>query len=253
MAVSHVNIPAAKDIETLRQHVEHSLNLSISQVNGQTGKLSKKLDAQGNTITNLPMPSQGGDAVPLKYLQDQLVGLEVKRRARSVVRPLPLGVKKFHVIFKAAIAQNGSPLLGMSFPTSSVSGVVIAGSNVLTAAMQFQGTQFVQDHFPLPDDWAGPVDLTVYWLTSSGTANPTWSCQLISAGNGSSINPAYNAATTVVSTATTSMQLVKTFLPNINVTGVAPGDLMLFKFGRSDSGTDNAGLLELKFDIRRNL
>src|SRR5258708_1069268 len=103
MAVSHVNIPTPKDVKMLLQPVEHLPNLSIRQVNAQTGKLSKKLDAQGNTITNLPIPSQGGDAVPLKYLQDQLAGLDVKHRARTVQRPLPLGVKKFHVIFKAAI------------------------------------------------------------------------------------------------------------------------------------------------------
>lgn len=253
MAVSHVNIPAAKDLETLRQHVEHSLNLSINQVNGQTGKLSKKLDAQGNTITNLPIPSQGGDAVPLKYLEDQLANLDKKHRNRQVNRPVPLGTKLFHVIFKAAIAQNGSALLGMSFPSSSVTGVVINGSNVLTAAMQFQGTQFVQDHFPLPDDWTAPVDLTVYWLASSGTAAPTWSCALVGVGNGASINPAYNTAGTATATATTSMQLVKTVISNIATTGAHPGDLMMFKFGRSDSGTDNAGLLELRFAIRRNL
>ena len=246
MPVAHVNLPTTKDVDTLRQTVEHQLNLTIDQINAQTGRWNKKVDSQGFTVTNLPWPVQGGDAVPLKYLQQTT-------NTKTRVRPPRINPTIFHVIFKAAISQNGSPLLGMSWGTSSpASGVNINGTNIITAGMVFTGGVYVQDHFPLPLDWIAPIDLTAYWLTSSGTSHPTWSIQFQSVGNGTNINGTFNAASTAVATVTSSLILVETVMQGINVNNVNPGDLMFFKFGRSDAGTDPADLLELRFDIRRN-
>jgi hypothetical protein len=264
--LKHISIPPVqvddpkKSIEVLRQSTEHQVNLLVQQVNQNANKLTNQVDAQNNTITNIAWPVQPGDTVPLRYLESTLGELEKRvqnKIARTQRPPVSGGAapRVFNVVFKAAIAQNGTPLLGMSFPSSTITGAVVAGTNVLYAVEQFTGGQYVQDHFPLPDDWVPNSQLNcfVYWCTTSGTAAPTWSCQFQGVANAGGLNAAYNSAATIVSTATTSVQLVISTITSIPVTSMLPTQLAMFKFGRSDAGTDTAGLIELRFTIIRNV
>jgi len=250
MPIQHINLPSVKTTEQLKEAVQHQVNLVISQINAQKNRWNNPVDAQGFTVTNLPWPVQGGDAVPLKYLQ-QATNTTTITNANSIRQSEPV---VFNVIFKAAIQQDGNVLLGMSWGTAApLSGYIVNDGVIVTAGMDFTNGLQVQDHFPLPPDWVAPVDLTIYWLTSSGTANPTWSIQFQSIGSGTTLGHSFNTASTVIGTATTSLTLIKNFIPSINVVGCNPGDLMFFNFGRSDLLTDHAELLELRFDIRRNI
>ena len=261
MPIPTITVPKTKDHNQLAANVEHEVNFVIQQVNNQQGKFIQPVDAQGNALKNLAPPTNAGDAVTLGYLNNALTTTTdsmwkiLNRRTPDRYLNDPNsggGNGAMTIIFKAAIAQSGSPLLGMSFgSTSAPTGAIIAGSNVLAAVELFAGGTYVQDHFPLPDNWAGPLDLNIYWLSTSGTAAPTWSVQVQGEGSGATFDSAYNAAGTATATVTASNILVITSISGIDVTGVSGGQLLLFKFGRSDAGVDNAGLLELRFTVNR--
>lgn len=259
MPVKNVTIFYTDDAKSLAQNVEHELNRVVAEVNRNQHIFSAPVDANQQRIGNLANPGNAGDAVNLQTMQNAINTMSsdmfkiLNRRTPDPYLNAPSGTvggsTTYTIIFKAAEAQSGNAILGMSFPTSPApTGTLISGTNVLWAAEVFQGTTFVQDRFPLPPNFTGLSSAVIYWATPTGTAAPTWQLLLNDVPPGSAIDVAYTSAGTVVATATTSLQLVVSTITNTSGVGAA-GDLLFFKFGRSDTGTDQAGLLEIQFNI----
>src|SRR5579859_721536 len=252
---------STKDIGQLRQSVEGGVNSIIAQINVQANRFSQPQDAQGNTIKNLPTPKADGDAVPLGYLTQALATLTnslsntLNRRTKPY---LDTGIKPFQVIFKAAVQQGTNTALGFSF-TGTPLGVALTGTGtdpLVFAALNFVGTGTVQDHFPLPDDWApeGGINLDIYWTpgVSSGTAG-TWTAAVTSVPAGSTWDGnLFNTVGSAVVTGTNRI-LNRDTISSFDLGTMNPGDECFFKFGRSDTGTNGMGLIELRFLIYRNI
>lgn len=261
MAVKNVNIYPTDHPKQLAQNVQSELNAVIAQINQNTGTLATDMDANQNRVVNLANPSVPGDAVNLQTLNNAISTMStnmfkiLNRRTPDPYLNGPGGTStgggstSYTIIFKAAEAQFGAPILGMSFPTASApSGTVIQGSHVLWGAEIFLGGNAVQDRFPLPPNFTALTSLVVYWASPSGTASPTWVLSLLDIPNGSVIDQAYTAAGTAIGTATTSLKLIVNTIVNTFV-GLTAGDMCWFQFARTDGGTDFAGLLELQFNI----
>lgn len=259
MSIKNVTIYTTTNAAALSQNVQAELNAVIAQINNQTGTLANDLNANQNRVTNVGQPGNAGDAVNLGYMENAINTMSqnmfkiLNRRTPDAYLNAPSGTagasSTYTIIFKAAEAQNGNPILGMSFPSSTApSGTVISGAHVLWGAEVFQGGTYVQDRFPLPPNFTALSSVVVYWASPSGTANPTWQLSLVDIAPGSNIDQSYTVAGSVTGTATSSLYLVTNTIGN-GYSGLTAGHLCYFHFGRSDGLSDNAGLLELQFNL----
>ena len=261
MAVKNVNIYPTKDPTQLAQNVQAELNAVIAQINQNTGTLVSHLDANQNQLKNVGNPSVSGDAVNLQTMQNAISTMStnmfkiLNRRTPDPYLNGPGGTStgggstSYTIIFKAAEAQGGTPILGMTYlSTAAPTGTVISGANITYAAEVFTGGVYVQDRFPLPSNFTALSSLVIFWMAPTGTPNPTWELDLVDVHTGSAIDAAYSTAGTVVSTATNSLILVTATITN-TYGGLVGGDMCFFKFSRTDGGSDFAGLLELQFNI----
>ena len=274
MAITHIQIRAAATPTEVAQNTEHAVNQAIQQINAQAGKLNQPLNAQQNAVTNLPSPQNDTDAVNLGYLNSILSTLTasinntLNRRGGGGYRNL---ARPYHCIFKAALAQNGTGLPGFSFATSSSTGTgtsiaptasVVSLSNGLYFGVLDFGTTgncFVQDHFPLPEDWVpASLDCVVTWYAPDGGGDAaTWQVAFTHTTNAASANQIFNGYASVAASVGSGPSIVISTITNVTITSntantqFQPGDEVWFKFGPTGvSGT--AQLIDLKFLVRRS-
>jgi hypothetical protein len=270
MPLTHVVIAAASDPAKITQNVQQAFGTLVTQLNAQAGKLQGTLNAQGNTISNLPAPTNSGDPVTLGFLQNAIGTLtssinNTLNRSQNGYRNR---AKPYHCIFKAAVAQNGTALMGMNWTTSSSTGtgtsVAPTGTVISVGGLYFAGMAFaanniyVQDHFPLPEDWVpSSLDCIVTWYAPDGGGDGvTWTVQLAHATNLAAGAQVFNSASSVAASTPAGPEFAISTITNVLVTtnsvntDFQPGDEVFFKFGASGiSGT--AVLVDLKFLVRR--
>jgi hypothetical protein len=167
------------------------------------------------------------------------------------------GSQKFFVDYRAAISQLGTAYLGLSTVAGSdPTPVELAGSNVELGVASFAVAQSVQDHFVLPSDWTGAIDLDVYWRSSSNSGNVIWDIQTAGAAPGDTLDPSYNAIQTLTAAPNiTGNRLTVSTKTGLTLTGLAADGIFFFKFGRHSADTLGAPaeLVGLRFTIRRTL
>src|SRR2546428_2666639 len=162
---------ATSDPKALAAATEHQVNQLVLQLNQTANRFTGDVNAQGKKLTNLPWPTQAKDAVTVEYLKQEL---EQQRQDfyntlnRRTNPYLNTGSKPFHVIFKPAATQNGTNFLGMSFGADgpSAGSYIGTGTDPLKIGVaNFTGTKYVQDHWPLPDDWvpSAGINLSIFW------------------------------------------------------------------------------------------
>lgn len=139
--------------------------------------------------------------------------------------------------------------------------VVVSGANMLTAGLEFDdsATHAVHRDFHLPADWAGNIDLRLFWNTPATSGNVCWQIQTAFVADGATIDPAYNAAQKITDAAvgTTNRYNVAT-QTSIIVSGAAAGSRMSLKIFRdpadaADTLGDAARLLGAELTYRRTL
>ena len=271
MPLNYIQVGTSTDAHQFGTSIVNNVNKLITQINAQSGKLQTPLNAQGNPITNLPNPVNPSDAVSLSYLNSALSSAtdsinDTLNRSANGYRNRP---KPYHCIFKAAVAQSGTALLGMNWATSSSTstgtsvaptGLVVSVGDLYFAGMVFgtDGNTFVQDHFPLPEDWVpSSLDCIVNWYSpSAGGDAATWTIQFAHATNLAAGAQLFNAAASVGASAPSGPKFVISTISNVLITSnttnsdFQPGDEVFFKFGASSvSGT--VVLVDLKFLVRR--
>jgi hypothetical protein len=253
---------STQDPNALRTSVEGGVNTLVAQLNAQANKFNAPQNAQGNIISSLGIPTKDGDAVPLGYLKQAIASATdgfyqtINRRTKPY---LNVGIKPFQVVFKGAVVQGTNVTQGFSWTSNGPTGASMSGTStasVVFAIAGFTGSNAVYDHFPLPDDWApeGGLNLDVYWTpgTSNGTAG-TWTAAVVSVASGGNFDSAvFNAAGSAVVTGTNRI-VNRDTITSLDLTGMNPGDELFFRFGRSDGGANAMGLIELKFNIYRNI
>jgi hypothetical protein len=262
MPLHTVQIGTSTDPLQLSRNVSQAFGTLVTQLNAAAGKLSSPLNAHGNPIHNLPAPTADGDPVTLGHLTSVLATASSNlnntlNRSSSSYKNVP---RPYHCIFKAAIAQNGTALLGMNWatPTNPI-GTVISIGQLYFAGMIFTGsTLVVQDHFPLPEDWVpSSLDCIVNWYAPDGGGDTaTWSVQFAHATNGATGTQTFNAIATNVASIASGPSFVISTITNVLVTSNATnsdfqaGDEVFFNFGAA-AVTGTAILIDLKFLVRR--
>jgi hypothetical protein len=166
--------------------------------------------------------------------------------------------------YRAAVCAGGSGSISLNIPTAGYpSASCIEGANTIYGVAQFatSETQIVEDHFALPADWTGNVDLGVYWnsAASDGAKMMAWQLQTACVANGASGDPAWNAAQTIVSHATSvAYQWVLEAQTAVTTTGCASGNEFFFRIFRAypPDGSDTLGvmaqLISLRWTVRHN-
>lgn len=201
--------------------------------------------------------------------QSPVITIDDKGRVTSIaeVPNAGTGHRVLPVFFKAAIAQGSNAVLGFSFPDagSAPSAVPINGTNQFFGVAEFtNGNDYwIQDHFPLPTDWTGQIDLEIVWMARTGTAsdgNVVWQCQVagMDEGTNSDITWATPAASTTVAPGAHAGYVRKTLVANIipGGSGISEGNEFFFRFMRNGTSANDtfqhpADLISLKFLVRR--
>jgi hypothetical protein len=164
--------------------------------------------------------------------------------------------------YKGGVCQNTTAGLGFSSPTTNPAvAACVTGTNTQQGVAQFTDASnlSVQDRFYLPLDWAGSIDAIVKWRTSATSGDVVWQLATACVASGESIDPSFNAASTVTSTASgTTNRLVLATIEAVTVTGCAAGEELYFKFFRdaahaSDNLAATAELISLTFAIGKGL
>ncbi|MEQ1876815.1 MAG: hypothetical protein ABL958_09215, partial [Bdellovibrionia bacterium] len=163
--------------------------------------------------------------------------------------------------YKAAVCQNATASLGFSTPTTNAAvAACVTGPTTQYGVAQFAdgaSTLSVQDHFTLPSDWTGSIDISGKWRSSTTTNNVVWQVATICVADGETADPAFNTASTVTDAAKGTANQTNDFsISGITATGCAAGEELYFKFFRdpanaSDNHAGTAELLSLTFTLRR--
>jgi hypothetical protein len=169
---------------------------------------------------------------------------------------LGLATVSYQVV-RPAIIQAGSAVLGVSTPSSNpATATAHVGSNTIVASCDFAAgvTDLIQDHFPLPVDWSGTLNVEITWIAAATTGNVTWQLSTAGAAAGATIDPGFNAANTVTTVVNGSTALTNQSVINgLTVTGLSAGGEFFWQLGRSASDTMSgaAQLISITFTIPR--
>jgi hypothetical protein len=165
--------------------------------------------------------------------------------------------KASYQLIRPAIVQAGTPALGVSTPsTNACTATAEVGSNTLLATCDFAAgvSQSIQDHFYLPPDWTGAIDVVLEWRAAATTGNVTWQMQTAGIAANGGFDPAFNSANTVTTNANGTTNLATySSITALTLTGITADSEFVWKLSRSASDTMSgaAQLLSIRFTIRR--
>ena len=189
--------------------------------------------------------------IPVVDAAGRVSSIDVVQASGSGNRVLP-------IFYKAAIAQGSNAVLGFNFALGQApSAVLVTGANQVYAVAEFTeaNNYWVQDHFTLPDDWTGAIDLDIYWRAGVTIGGVIWQIETAGMRDMSQSDIAWNAMSYINDLATTPVYGInKCTISNINCGTIQPGDEFFFKFSRSATDTMSAPaqLISLRFRVRRN-
>lgn len=147
-----------------------------------------------------------------------------------------------------------------SLPNANAPTAVCAnGTELLSGLLQFANNtnnQSIQDHFELPPDWTGAIDLEVSGKSGDSTHATAISVQSVCISSGDTANAIFPAAQTFTITAATPGGRTSALLNNVTTTGCAPGDEFYFKIAADTtalSSPNTFDLISIRWTVRRAL
>jgi len=167
-------------------------------------------------------------------------------------------------IWLAAAGCNNataSPFWDLPTTTPAVAACV-TGTNIQKGVLDYADTAggfSAQNTFILPADFTGAIDARIIWFTTAITGNAKWSLSTICAAVNATVtdDPAFNAASTVTTTAPgTTNWLQTSSITGVTITGCAAGQMLhvkLFRDGNdaADTITATARFYGLEITMRR--
>lgn len=165
----------------------------------------------------------------------------------------------------AAKCANGVAGPGFSLPASTTpTPTCQTGSNTLRATLDFpdsDGAYCVQDHFRLPGDWTGTIDMIVRYYGVGTTGSVVWQLYDTFVADAETGDPGWNTVQTVTDAAKgTTLQNNEATFTSVTTSGsstsAAAGELMFWKLCRdrthaSDDATGVQSLLGVEWTTRR--
>jgi hypothetical protein len=234
-----------------------------------TGNVTGNTSGSAGTVTSL----SGHNATELTMATAKLLGRSTA--STGAVEEITVGsgltlsggslagaamTRDNYVIYRLAVCQNTSASLAVSTGTSAYpTATCVTGTNTQKGVATFSqtGAEWVQDHFSLPSDWTGAVDVTVKWNTSATSGNAQFNVSTICVADAETLDPAFNTATSWTSTAKgTTLQLNNSTQTSVTVTGCAAGEELFWKLSRTNGGSDTLAaalnIHTINFKIRRS-
>lgn len=156
----------------------------------------------------------------------------------------------------SAYNTDGWSNAGSNFPTFAC----VTGSNTAYGAVGFtdDGSTVIyyQNRTMLPGDWTGAIDVEFVWNTTATSGNAIWGINTGCAAVGETVDPSFNAASTVTDAAQGSASRLNTAtITGITTTGCAAGEMLFFRVQRDPGGSDTLGatanLVAMRMTIRR--
>lgn len=132
-------------------------------------------------------------------------------------------------------------------------------TNLCVESFPDPGPAYMWQHFALPSDWTGAVDVRFIWRTSATTGNVVWTVQGACVAAGGSIDPVLGNSSSVTSAAqaTTNRVSIAT-LSGVTMTGCSAGNVWFYRIARdgtnaSDTLAAAAELLGVEITYRRTM
>ena len=173
----------------------------------------------------------------------------------------------FYQQYVAAKCQGmgASPPFSLPVGNAAPTPACVTGANspaVVLGVLQFSdgAAQSVQDHFALPPDWTGNIDLDIVWRSqvADGNRHAVWQVQTMCAGDGQTVDGnAWNALQSVTSTnKAVANQVTTATLSTVSTGGCVAGKELYFRLLRdpahaADELGATAELLSIRFTLRR--
>jgi hypothetical protein len=191
--------------------------------------------------------------------QNTITLLNTRYNAESTGNVLTM---PFTVSMSACVAEEGATPYNAHWDTIAASDPVdtaIAGTNVQSCQADFvdSETDAVYTNLALPADWTGTVGTRIFWRSTATTGNVVWQVASICVADGETLDPAYNAASTVTdATQGTASRFNTASIASVTITGCAAGEMLYLRVFRdpthaSDTIAATASLLGVEVSYRR--
>jgi hypothetical protein len=232
--------------------------------NGGTGATTA-----ASAVTNLNViPDPGSNGLVSRTAANTVSGRALQPSANSALtwtngdgvagNPTPTFVLPTKLVYHTAICQGTTAYAAFSLPASSAPAAACStGTNTNYGVLTFSATgQNAQDHFKLPNDWTGAIDVDFVYRSAGTTGNIVWSLQTACNADGETGDPAFNTAQTVSTAAkTTTLQWNTASITGLTTTGCATNEEFHFKssLSASTTTTGNIDLIDIRFTVRRAL
>jgi hypothetical protein len=171
--------------------------------------------------------------------------------------------KLFFENYSAATCVSGAPASGLSSASANGPSASCASglANTVLGVLQFSDSALnaVQEHFSLPADWTGTIEIRATWRAAQTIGNVVWGAQIACAGANGSADPAFgNAALATVAANPAANTLTVTTIGSIPAVGCTAGKEVFFRYFRDgaagpDTMTGNAELISLRVGYFRAL
>lgn len=162
--------------------------------------------------------------------------------------------------YVAAKCQSGVAAPSFSLPdTNAPTAVCVSGNGLLNGLLQFANNtnnQSIQDHFELPPDWTGAIDVEIAGKSGDSTHVTTLSVQTVCVSGGDVATAAFNTAQTFTITAAASGGRTSASLNNVTASGCSPGNEFYFKIMADTtalSSPNTFDLMSIRWTVRRTL
>jgi len=294
-AITVGNIPTASTGTALTNGTVYSQALvlgnagsqtnSLTSASGNSGKIAQstgtltsgnlaKFDANGNIVDAtfaasnfLPDPGSNGivartaaNTTAARTLQSTSGGaLTWTNPAGTAGDPTPAFVFPGKGYFEAAGCNNATASPSWDLPTASApTANCNTGSNIQEGTLDFADGQSAQFKTPLPSDWTGAIDASIFFFDSSTSGTVIWNIQTAcsSTTGAATDDVAFNTAdafNTITLSTPSNAQWVAS-KTGINITGCSAGNLLQVKISRAtDTAAAVARAKGVLLTIRRAL
>ena len=171
---------------------------------------------------------------------------------------MPARVAPMYQQYVAAKCQSGVAFSGFSLPGANApaaacveSGTTVGGVLVFANGAN---NQSLQDHFQLPPDWSGEIDLEVAGRSGDAAHQTVLTIQTACVSTGSIENPVFSAGRSLSITGNASKGRTAATASNVASTGCGAGNEYYFKITADTTALDaphTFDLIALRWTIRR--
>lgn len=213
-------------------------------------------DANG-VIISTTVTAGGGSVTPSSVDTFTNKTIDAEATGNSITIP-------FAINYRAGLCQAGTASLGFSYYTSSgpTATCVQSSSTIMgVASFVYSSTNTVQDHFRLPSDFTGNIDLQLVWFSTMAVAGQVaWESRTACISSGTVVSPTFNAYDSFPSVGSGAVNRINEISKTaLTITGCTANSEFYFEIARNgthpqlDTYKTGAYLVSALFTMRRAL